>query len=422
MKKILSIFLVALFCISASFTMATVISAEDSDDHLVLHYDFEGNTVEEKLKDKAPLGADRVADDLTLKNGTQDVDGNYQGIDFSNGYVTQKDSDLAKGSRAYLVQSTAASADMKSALEGNMTFVARFRMNSEIMSSDIESDGYVYIFDARVFGTSRAFKVLFNLSNKDLQVGFAGSSNPNSEVTLGISLKDYDFTNSPWINLVCTIGKNSGGGWDLKTYYTFGDPDGNSSWNNKNSSNQFVGQDRAPLTTNAARIFTAGSKTGLCVDDIKLYNTVLTSDEINTVTKISPVKVAGFQTTEPADGKFNIRFVSTVNGLDYRGVGMEVDVACAVDGYKRSFESTDTSTVYEKLLGRTSDGSELRAISASELDAKYMFCLTILGVPAGKEVSFDIRPFVILADGTKEYGDAYIVTFNADGTFKTVKK
>ncbi|MGM9683736.1 MAG: hypothetical protein ACI3XQ_09075, partial [Eubacteriales bacterium] len=394
MKKLLSLFLTALFCFSASLAMITGISAESPDDHLVLHYDFEGETLEEKLRDKAPGG---VSDDLKLSYGEKDEDGNYLGITFSNGYVTQKQSDdQVRGKRAFLQQKTAASDDMKKALEGNMTFVARFRMNEEVIDSSVDSDGYAYIFDARVFGESRAFKVILNLNNAnyDLQIGFAGSTSPNSETTLGISMKDYDFKTSPWINLVCTISKNSNNSWDLKAYYTFGDPDGSTNWVNKNQSNKYEGEDRAPLTTNAAKVFTNSCRTGLCVDDIKLYDTVLTADEINSVTKIAPAQYVGFQKSAVTDGKYNVRFVSSVNALDFKGVGMEVNAVCEAESYNKTFESTETKTVYNKLLGRTSDGTEILAVSASDFDAEYLFCLTVLGVPEGKEVSFDIVPYV----------------------------
>lgn len=444
MKRILSIFLAALFCISASLAAVTGVTAgeaADPDDNLVLHYDFEGATVEEKLKDKAPMSNGRVADNLTLKNGgTADADGNYAGIDFSNGYVQQKASTtINNGSRAFLEQTTAATTDMEAALEGSMTFTARFRMGEEINSyttsndtdSSTKAEGYSYIFDARVMkaaaqaaDASRAFNVMYRVDQKRVNISFATADAPNSDKVWGFDFSSYDFETSPWINLVVTIDVNESNELTVWAYYTLGDPDGTQTWQksqNKSANGNTNG--RVELKGNKAKTFSSKTPTGLCIDDIKLYDRVLTADEINSVTKVNAVRYGGFQDSaaygETGSQKFDVRFVSTVNALDYRGVGMEVT---RPDGTgTKTYTSTNTKTVYESLLGKTSANTPLRQVAASEFDAKYLFCLTVTGVPTGEDVVFTVKPFAILADGTKEYGDAYTVTFNADGTHKTAK-
>ena len=70
MKKLLSVILALLLFMSFSIMMVTSVSAGEVEDSLVIHYDFEGDTIEEKLKDKATAG--QASDDLILQNITKD--------------------------------------------------------------------------------------------------------------------------------------------------------------------------------------------------------------------------------------------------------------------------------------------------------------------------------------------------------------
>ena len=111
MKKVLSIFLATLFCISSALGMFTTVSAEDDiSDNLKVHYDFAGD---DPLKDKAGSVNDALK-------------ASASGITTANGVATDDPNGVA-----YLVQTGAASAsdDMKAVLEGDeMTFIARFKI------------------------------------------------------------------------------------------------------------------------------------------------------------------------------------------------------------------------------------------------------------------------------------------------------
>ena len=111
MKTLLSLLLAAAMLIP---TTVFASYAEDGDlsDHLLLHYDFEGDTVAEALKDKAPGG---VADDLKLgANGfSAAVDVAFK---FENGTVAYNFFNPAK---VNLQTDTALnSADLKALQEG----------------------------------------------------------------------------------------------------------------------------------------------------------------------------------------------------------------------------------------------------------------------------------------------------------------
>ena len=83
MKKILAFILTVCTVASlAALQFPVSAGAEDINDHLVVHYDFEGETLEERLSDKAPVGTpdnleewasnakDNVGGKIVYENGT----------------------------------------------------------------------------------------------------------------------------------------------------------------------------------------------------------------------------------------------------------------------------------------------------------------------------------------------------------------
>ena len=123
MKKILAIMLTVLtvanlFCICVPVGAATAASTTDINDNLVVHYDFEGATKEEAMKDKAPAG--KADDDLTvsLANGTTPTASTVE-FDLENGTVKRGD---------IRAQLTAAASDDVLALTDKATVFLRFKL------------------------------------------------------------------------------------------------------------------------------------------------------------------------------------------------------------------------------------------------------------------------------------------------------
>lgn len=115
--------------------------------------------------------------------------------------------------------------------------------------------------------------------------------------------------------------------------------------------------------------------------------------------------------------KFNIRFAAVIGMLDYKEIG--IDVSSSANGKSWSNKST---TVYKSLLGTSSDGKAITAVTAKELGGKYISAISIMGAPTNKEIVFQVRPYVINGLGVKVYGDIWNVTVNAEGEVSNVKQ
>lgn len=99
--------------------------------------------------------------------------------------------------------------------------------------------------------------------------------------------------------------------------------------------------------------------------------------------------------------KTDIRFVSTVNDLNYREVGFVFDI----EG--RGEQTKSTTTVYKKLY--VLDGERADSVLPSEfsVDSSYFYAFTYYNVPnANFETVFDVMPYWITLDGTTVYGDS----------------
>ncbi len=277
MKKILSIFLATLFCISTFAGLGITSFAEGIADNLVVHYDFEGSTTEEKLKDKATGGS--ASDDMSIM-----LSETAMGIEFADGAITHKDVGLEKGQRTFLKR-VVAEDDITAAMNGDITFISRFKMDSKVIDAAIANDGFVYITDMGTGSASkRPFCMMYQISSKRLYVAYQ-TTNDSSCTYAYVDLPDYDFTNSPWITFVVTIGKASDNGWDVKLRYKL-DNSTSTDWTTAEAeaNKRNVGEDRRTLLTGEfTRIFGQSSAVGLTIDDIKLYNKALTDAEINSV-------------------------------------------------------------------------------------------------------------------------------------------
>ncbi len=123
------------------------------------------------------------------------------------------------------------------------------------------------------------------------------------------------------------------------------------------------------------------------------------------------VKVAGVQNTAVAEGLYKVRFVGTVDSLDYKSVGFEVKLTYGAKNELKIKENigTETSTVYSEIVGK-----EGATTSAADLGGTYAFTMTIDRVPttaADGIVTFVITPFAKNASETV-YGTSAVCTYS----------
>lgn len=120
--------------------------------------------------------------------------------------------------------------------------------------------------------------------------------------------------------------------------------------------------------------------------------------------KVLRVKAQIPRTTidNPNSSSSSIRFLTTVDGLQYQKVGFEV----TFNGVTRSFGS---SRVYEKVYGITEDGEQVYDPTIFSPSSKYFKASMIQGIPKDSFGSnWSIKPYWITLDGTKVYGEEVI--------------
>ena len=407
MKKVLSIFLATLFCISSALGMFTTVSAEESSDiskNLVVHYDFEGSTSAEILSNKVGSTSLGVANNSA------------NGISFSDGVVSNKNVGSTDGKRAYLHRKVVDGDAISNAIEGgDTTLIVRFKVDPEQITS---GEANLPIFDmASTWNANAGLRVMGTTDGK-ITVGYVLDGKNITKSITGVP------ANNTWVTLAVTIGKNVDGTWNMTIGYTTDDRSATPTWTEVSQTN--TGTTRTlPANNTVIKIFGNYEGTGLVIDDIKLYDVSLAQDQITEVTRRKAVNYVGYQPSVDADdSKFSARFVATVDSLDYSAVGMEVTVTSAKYPTGKTFESVDTGVVYKSLLAQLSDGTALETakITAGEYDAPYLLTLTVKGIPEGEEIVCEVKPYVIgVGETEKVYGDSYTITFHADGTSTSVK-
>ncbi len=127
---------------------------------------------------------------------------------------------------------------------------------------------------------------------------------------------------------------------------------------------------------------------------------------------LEDVVLRGYQTTgteglTSAD-TYRIRFAAEVDSLTkYTSVGFDLEAV----GHKSW--TSNTNTVYKSLNGTTPDGKTITAVTANE--GKYLFAISISGVPGGTEVVFNVNPYVVNRIGAKVYAGAHTITVSESG-------
>lgn len=118
----------------------------------------------------------------------------------------------------------------------------------------------------------------------------------------------------------------------------------------------------------------------------------------------------GVQYTAVDSNKFAVRFVATVDKLDYVLVGFEV-VRIEMGTAPAKLNKT-TNEVYETLYGYDAAGDKHEYTSETFGSAdKYLAAISVEEIPADKTVTFVVKPIVSYTDGTMAYGTAYAAVF-----------
>ena len=129
------------------------------------------------------------------------------------------------------------------------------------------------------------------------------------------------------------------------------------------------------------------------------------------------VAFRGVQNTEVQDGSFNLRFIGTVDSLQYSALGYDLSCTWA-DGSKPEAEFT-TDTVY-KTVTATENGMT-KQYTAEGFSAEYIWAVTVAGIPATGDMTFTVKPFSCDPEGNKTTIGVYTLVYR-DGQFVSLTR
>ena len=110
------------------------------------------------------------------------------------------------------------------------------------------------------------------------------------------------------------------------------------------------------------------------------------------ISELQDATFVGYQFSTSVTDTYSIRFVCTLNQIDYDRVGVKIS-ASAQDGETR-FYQVPINTVYHSILGTVN--GEQTEIFASEFGATYLYTVVLQNVPATMGlITFDVIPYVV---------------------------
>ena len=137
------------------------------------------------------------------------------------------------------------------------------------------------------------------------------------------------------------------------------------------------------------------STTGAWTDKVVIH-----SEKVELLAPSYAVGFSGVQ--DKADDKgYSVRFVGTVDSLEFDCVGFLLDI-------NGSDYSNTSSYVYTSILGKD------KTYTAAELGSNYIYTRTITGLPTTGTITFKVTPFIRvgdIVDGVNYYGQEYTVTY-----------
>ncbi len=414
MKKFLALMLTVLL-VTGSFALAAPAAGADGiDDHLVVHYDFEGDTKEEILSDKAPAG---TANNL--------VEWYSNSADATGGKITYENGTVKATSSGGYLHTVGSNTDV-AVLGGPSTLFIRYKIPSAVAYTMVD-----------VYNTTMAAR--------QAQVGLAGTAINSLNVIGGYftstsSHLAYQVGNSnalayrvlnQYVNLAIvynptktisstTDNVNTYAG--LITYYaSVGMP---GTWVQIGTKTPTNTDNSLSESSDNIRLSLLGTVTGgsvvngLVIDDFRIYDTMLTTDQLTEIIDTgsfdchyNTMEVVGAQIAKENNSTdYAVRFIGTIDTLDATSVGFKV-TATYNNGNTDvvSDEKTYTATtVYTSILA---DNTTISPYSSWQ--SKYLAVLPIQGIPDSYgNVTFSVTP-VTVVDGNQVLGTTQTYTFNA---------
>ena len=130
-----------------------------------------------------------------------------------------------------------------------------------------------------------------------------------------------------------------------------------------------------------------------------------TEDTYTQVTDLASVFCGAQVSKTQTDRKYEVRFVATINSLEYDRIGFEIEASYG-EGEHQTFEKS-CQYVYTSILGY---GKKYDAV---DFNGSYLMALHISGIPQDVgEVTYTVKTYTVM-DGVKTYGLGGSVTLSA---------
>ena len=312
MKKSVSVLLTLISVLNLCIVGLISTGAEtpvNLNEHLVIHYDFRGETIAEALTDKATAGAvkdDLVAYTATNKNTyTADPDtgeitfnGTPDAIDSDN-FKNSFSVDLEKGTatniaRGASLQSANSVDTQKIYSENGATWFLRFKIEDVDRAAEM-TGGETRVLDLRLTGNNGycMFAVTVGADGK-FYTQMARSNSKRNTYTYSTVLQGI-VKDDTYVNFALVMKKGSAQGYNdsisLVPYFSVGEPTSAGDWvaliEAPNSPFVISGLTTNPLSMfdrwDCANINDSNNNYGLTIDDVRLYDTILTQDQIASI-------------------------------------------------------------------------------------------------------------------------------------------
>jgi len=247
------------------------VSAADLDSSLVVHWNFEGTTEAEVFADKSSGGS--VNDALTVDKDTTYITpftSVSEICSWNNGTITN---DIAAKHPILAAHSD----DIHTLTSRATTLMLRFKLNT------LSGETFLTNMCTQNNGINSGFSLFVSSAGKLYAQNYWNSGSGNTTYDLSV---DGAVGVGEWINLAITIGEreNSTDGL-MSAYYSYGLPQSPAAWIT-GCTNTRINVSNTGITTNDFALFARPIDTGnhgngiTTFDDIRLYNKILTQNEI----------------------------------------------------------------------------------------------------------------------------------------------
>ena len=375
-------------------------------DTLITHYDFEGDTLSVQTSDKATGGKSVeviTTTESTFTSGQATISNSIATITGSNGMNSyfNNTSDTVKG------------ADFRNNTTGEYTFYFSFRVDGDNQSTGgfldvMKTSGQeLRVYASTCNTTAKTMNLIARITNS------ANTSLKNG-VTVATIPYTYEETNTDtFMHFMWSMKYDTNAQvWKHNCYFS---SDGLNFI-------KVLEEEAADANTffsgvTALHLGNKNANRKDCIeyfDDFRIYNRALSVEEIKLDIGVTGVVCHGVQTSLIQDDTYSVRFVGSIDSLEYDQVGFQVTVQ---DG-KRSW-NVPASCVYDSLLANEDDG--VKSYQAAELRGMpgYLYALTIKNIPVKDEsgadltVTFVVTPYYIIEGSEPVNGTSYTIVYTA---------